>query len=398
MRERALGLVAVAAALAWVAGSARAAADPDVARAIERHDYPRAAGLLRAEVDRSPGDETARFKLAEVLAWSKDYDAALAEYDRLLLDHPSNVDYVFGKAQVLTWDARLAEAAAELERARSLAPDYEDVWRLELTVLERGDAARARELRSAAAQRFPQAQWWRTPAPDPPAGPATQLTAGTVHESLSTDAPDWQRVFVRVDHRRDAGSLYAALSHDQRFGLSDVSLGGGADWRLSAKWSAGVDVGWAPDADFMPRIAVSGRALRSLAHGWETEFRLGHRSYRDARVATAGVGFGRYFGDFRAAYRVDLTELDGAATSAARTATLNYYRSPRTRFNLSVVTGQEADAVGPDTVLRTDVRGFTAGGRHTLGGRLGLSWWLGSERQGDFYRRDYVGVSVIAGL
>jgi YaiO family outer membrane protein len=398
MRERALGLLAVVAALAWVTGSARAAVGPDVTRAIEQHDYARAAELLRAEVDRSPDDETVRFKLAEVLAWSKHYDAALAEYDRLLHDHPSNVDYVLGKAQVLTWDARLAEAAAELERARSLAPGYEDVWRLELTVLERGDAARARELRAAAAQRFPQARWWRTPAADPPAGPATQLTAGTEHESLSTNVPDWQRVFVQVDHRRDAGSLYAALSRDQRFGFSDVSLAGGADWGLSARWSAGVDVGWAPGAHFMPRIAVSGRALRSLANGWETEFRLGHRDYRDARVATAGVGFGRYFGDFRAAYRVDLTELDGAASSAAQSVTLNYYRSPRTRFNFSVVAGQEADAVGPDTVLRTDVRGFTVGGRHTLGGHLGLSWWLGSERQGDLYRRDYVGVSVIAGL
>jgi YaiO family outer membrane protein len=391
----------VSAALWALAGGAHADADANVDRAIERSDYATASQYLRAELDRSPGDEAARFKLAQVLAWSRDYGGAIAEYDTLIDARPRNVDYIFGKAQALSWDRRDAEALTELERARSLAPDYEDVWRLELAILERGDdAGRRDQLRDAAARRFPQARWWQAterPASGP-AAPALKLTAGTVHEALSTSAPDWQRLFVEVDRRRDAGGLHAGVGRDERFGLRDVTLDGGADWRISARWSTGVDLALGPDADFMPRTAASMWALRSLRDGWETEFRVGHRTYGEASVTSTGLGFSRYFGDFRAAYRVDFAELDGATTSAAQSVTLNYYRSPRTDFRLTFVTGQEAEAVGPGAVLRTDVSGFSAGARHPLGERFGLSWWLGSQRQGTLYRRKYVGVSLTAGL
>jgi YaiO family outer membrane protein len=390
----------VAAAL-WSLAGATYAADADVARAIERHDYAAASHYLRAELEGSPDDEAARFKLAQVLAWSKDYGDAIAEYDTLIAARPDNVDYIFGKAQTLSWDRRDAEALTELERARSLAPDYEDVWRLELAVLERGnDVVRRNQLRDDAARRFPQARWWQAaerPADDR-AAPVTQLTTGTVRETLSTNAPDWQRLFVQVDHRRAAGGVHGGVSRDERFGLRDVTLDGGADWRISARWSTGVDLAFGSDTAFMPRTAASAWALRSLQDGWETEFRLARRTYSEAHVTSAGLGFSRYFGDFRAAYRVDFAELDGATTSAAQSVTLNYYRSPRTDFRLTFVTGQEADAVGPGAVLRTDISGFSAGARHPLGERFGLSWWLGSQRQGTLYRRKYVGISFTAGL
>jgi YaiO family outer membrane protein len=396
-RTALLGLVAFS-ALAPVAWGAPGS---DVAAAIERQDYARAARELRVQLAATPDDVDARFTLARVLGWSGDYAGALAEYDALLAGAPANVDYVFGRAQVLIWTAHDEEAVRELDRARALAPQYEDVWRLEQTVLERGgDRVRLATFRDEAARQFPGAVWWKAAqrSPEAPLGPATQLTAGTVHESLSNGAADWSSLFVQVDHRRANGNVHARVSRDERFGLSDATVNAGADWRLAPRWSAGADVGLGADADFAPRSAVSGWGLRSFPQGWETEFRLAQRTYSETRVTSTAFGLGRYFGNFRAAYRVDLAQLDGDASATTHSATLNYYRSAKLQFNVSLVGGQEAESVGPAEVLRTDVRGFTVGARHALGGRLRLSWWAGAHRQGDLYRRRYVGLSVTAGL
>jgi YaiO family outer membrane protein len=390
----------VLAALPTLAPIAWGAPGADVGAAIERQDYSRAAAELHTQLAATPGDSDARFTLARVLGWSGDYAGALTEYEALLAVEPQNVDYVFGKAQVLNWSARYEEALVELDRARSLAPQYEDVWRLEQTVLERSaDRERLAAFREAAARQFPDAGWWQAARPTPePLGRATQLTAGTVHESLSNGAPDWSSLFVQVDHRRANGNVHARVSREERFGLRDVTVSAGADWRLAPRWNAGVDVGFGADADFAPRSASSGWALRSFPQGWETEFRLAQRDYSETRVRSTALGVGRYFGKFRAAYRVDLAQLDGDASATTHSATLNYYRSENLQFDMSLVGGQEAESVGPAEVLRTDVRGFTVGARHALGGRLRLSWWAGTHRQGDFYRRRYVGVSITAGL
>jgi YaiO family outer membrane protein len=403
MSTKVSSAIAVCAALwllALCAGAAESA-DADVAAAIERQDYAAAAKLLRGQLASGPEDQAVRFTLARVLAWSGDYDGAISEYDALLAASPADVDYSFGRAQALAWAGRDEAALDEVARARALAPDYEDVWRLELSLLERDAAASSQlqQFREQAARRFPSSDWWREPEARAPADVPTQLTAGAVQQSLSTSAPDWSTRFIQVSHRRQSGgSLYATITQEGRFGEHDSVLVGGGDWKASEHWTVGAELGLAPQADFVPRHAATVWALRALPRGWETELRLRYRDYSDATVTMTGFTFARYFGDFRAAYGLDLAELDGEATSAAHSATLNYYRSARTQFNFSVVEGQEAESTGPHEVLRTDVSGFAAGGKQALGERWSLAWWVGSTRQGDLYRRRYVGIALTAGL
>jgi YaiO family outer membrane protein len=110
------------------------------------------------------------------------------------------------------------------------------------------------------------------------------------------------------------------------------------------------------------------------------------------------LNIARYFGDFRVAYAVDFARLRGDSTTAAHSAAVTYYASARTQLTANIAVGEEAEAVAPGLVLRTDVRAVSVGGRHALDARWGASWWFGSHRQGDLYRRRYVGVSVSRGL
>lgn len=59
-------------------------------------------------------EQQARLELARLLAYSKRYDEALAEYDRVLTADVANLEARLGKAQVLAWTGRTKEAATIL--------------------------------------------------------------------------------------------------------------------------------------------------------------------------------------------------------------------------------------------------------------------------------------------
>jgi hypothetical protein len=44
------------------------------------------------------------------------------------------------------------------------------------------------------------------------------------------------------------------------------------------------------------------------------------------------------------------------------------------------------------------VSNLTLTGNEAFSPRLSLGWWLGTHEQGDFYRRDYAGLSVRVGF
>lgn len=395
-------LFVVVCMLGLAAGPRVLAATDAITDAIEREDFATAEALLRAELGEAPDDESLRFELARVLAWAGNYTAALAEYDALATARPGNVDYALGRAQTYGWAGRDAAALAEIERARGLAPDYEAVWQLQFSLLRRGGSAlreRLDALRPEAAMRFPESDWWREQPLAEPIAARTELSVTGEHQSLSTNVDDWNSLAARVTRLRSSGeSYYGAVQVDERFGGSDTVLAGGFSLAATPEWTTGVDLALGPDAEFLPETALAGWASRPLANAWETTLRLRYRSYSSAVVTSAAGTAARYFGNFRAAYTLDFARLRGEETSLARIAALSYYHSDRVQLDLTLASGEEAEAIAPGNVLRTDVSAVTIGTRLRISERWQINAWLGTQRQGDLYRRKFLGVSLATGL
>ena len=337
-----------------------------------------------------------RFECARRLAQDGQFEAALREYRELGERYPDNVDYLFGEAQVRFWSGDPEGALRLLPRARRLAPHYEAVWQLEQQVLaayDGPDAGSRREaFRSDALQRFPGAAWLR----GEPARPAASLSwaIGMNVDTLDNGAQDWRHLHAGIDRRSPAGHVLSlAVSEHRRFGLADSELAVGGSLELPADWHVHATLGTSRNAEFLPETTIATGVARALEHGWVLGADFRQRRYANNTVDTSGVNVQRYFGRFRAAWQLQNTRLD-SASSIVQVATVDFFPDSGSRYGLTVAAGDEVEIVAPGQLLEMDVSAVTLSGTHPLNQRFEIGWRVGTHRQGSFYRRNTIGLSI----
>lgn len=321
---------------------------------------------------------------------------ALSKLDALRAEFPHDVDYVLARAQILSQSQRDTEALEELSIATTLAPDYEDVWQLRFRLLDRSTSESAIAQRAAleteAARRFPKATWWQTRL----AREASEwmLLIGAGHENLSNGLPGWDSQFVEIHFEEDAYRRYRLrLGRDVRYAEADISIGLGAERSWESGWFAGLDAASSRSPAYQPELGYSGHLGKTLSDGWVVDLRYRQRAYTSTRVGTVVGTIEKYYGDYRFAYGLGWSRLQGTASFANHVATVNWYYGDRANIGLSVSTGNEAESLENGQVLETSVRGITLSGRREITRRVGLQWWLGLHDQGDYYRRRFVGLA-----
>lgn len=364
--------------------------DPDT-------DTDSARDALESALEQNPANTDLRYQLARLLAQTGETAAALAEYDALLARFPDNADWLLGRAQMLSRQGRLPEALEATSSALALAPDYEDVWRLHFQLAQRsGNAELAASVRADSAARFPNAAWWQVP--DPPTVYSRWLSLSYGGDQLSNGAPDWQQQTLRIDWQHGAATWFGEIASAERFDASDETLIVGASWQALPEWRLGGGIAATGDADFAPERELTLEGFRSWRDAWGSEFRYRRREYAAATVSSYAFTGDKYIANFRIAYRLDYSWLHGADSSLGHSLMLNWYPRERRSFGLTLGAGEEIETIGIDQLLRTSVSSLTLTGREMLSSRLELSWWLGSHEQGDYYRRDYAGLSVRIGF
>jgi YaiO family outer membrane protein len=353
--------------------------------------------LPRAQAQESP-TPSQRYELARTFAGSDGVEAALAEYDALLEEFPNDVDYLLGRAQMQARLGRTAAAIETTERALTLAPGYEDVWQLRLQLAQRaGDDAAVVALRAEVAARFPDASWWQA-APAPPEY-RRWFSTGSGADHLSNGAPDWSRQFLRLDWETgESAALFAELSRSERFDERDSSAYVGGTWDALPHWQLGAALAGTEEPRFLPERELSFDATRAWTHGWGTALGVRQRDYVTGDVRSYSFTGEKYFSDYRVAYRVDHSRQSGADSALTHALTLTWYPNDKRSLGVTLGSGEEIEIIGLDQLLRTSVDNITLTGNEKLSGRLALSWWLGTHEQGDFYRRDYAGLSIRIGL
>jgi len=319
-------------------------------------------------------DPAAQFALAQSQLRDGQYAQALATFSSLHQEYPDDVDYAFGRGQALARLGRDTEALEQLERALALAPDYEDIRRERQNVLAR--------LSAGSEERY---RWL--------------LTIGAGVDTLSNGLPGWNNQFAELQYEHDDRQRYAVgVSRDARNSVGDLSTSIRGDFSFASAWYAGANISIASSPVFQPKTGVSLHAGRKLGDGWSATLRYRHRDYESATVSSFAGGAEYYFADFRVAYEITASRLQGASGFASHVLTGNWFYSDQSSVGITVGGGSEAESIGPNQVLETDVNSASLSGRHQFTKRLGLQWWAGIHDQGDFYRRRFLGMAVSIGL
>jgi len=376
----------LAAALMLLASSLLPAADAAQVRAM---DLP----SLEAHVASSPDDTDARYALARAYAQAGRFTEADAEYDRLLDRNANDVDWLLGKAQALLARERPREAIPLLQRARSVAPAYEDLWRSEAAALEAaGDTRAALELLDAAATQFPQSPW-------PAARRAnlrearllqagTRLSTSAAYENLSGSGSSWRSLAIVLDGLVAARTRAAGgLAIEERYGKRDEQLAIGVAHRLSGIWAMELGGELTPDAELLAKRAVRLETSRPLGRAASGGLRYRHSTY-DTVTVSALSAYAEYgLRAYRFGYTLTATkptDIDATLGHALRFA-----RDYGTGSSVSLLfaRGDEAETVAPGQVLVTLATSVVLYGVHWRSAAWGLSWSCGWTEQGELYER-----------
>lgn len=368
-------MIRLALPLALALACANAAADLSTAeRQVREQRLDDARATLEAHLARQPTDSEARFLLARVLTWQGQPHRALPLYEELLASQPGNADYLLGQGQAFLSAGSPQQALESLERAARLAPEYEDVQQ----AIQQARAA------------------LRVPATDsavpasPPAQRRHELELSARQDWLDRGLDNWRN--QRLDYvstQPQGPGWYGALLREQRFGEWDEGAELGAVIPLDANWTLQPEAGYQPSPYFLPQWHADLRLQRRLPDGYLGALSLRRTEYEATRVDRLALSTERYWGNWRAGYTLNLTEVANAGTPVGHDFALDHYYDGLSHAGVRLTLGEE-EAVEEQQVITSDVRATSLQGRHWLSARWAVSWAAGYHRQGDYYDRHWL--------
>jgi YaiO family outer membrane protein len=213
------------------------------------------------------------------------------------------------------------------------------------------------------------------------------LDAGYARDGLSGDRDDWEEMRVRAT--RVAGvrrSTFAEGRASRRFGVTDVEGRTGIAFPVGAGSVVEVEASASPGAVVLPGWSLGGHIQTPLGAGWSIGGGARHASYREGGATVTSTIIERYFGDFRAAYRLSVGLLDGERAPGHQLAA-SWYRGDGSSLNGSVSLGREIERSGADALLVTRASSVSFWGMQRITDRVGLTFGAGFHRLHDLHDR-----------
>ncbi|SDL69669.1 outer membrane protein, YaiO family [Franzmannia pantelleriensis] len=215
------------------------------------------------------------------------------------------------------------------------------------------------------------------------------------YDSLDSGFDDWQTQRLDLQSTRPGDTTwYGAALRERRFGTWDEGLELGAAVPLDDNWVLQPEVGRTFGADFLPEWYADLRLQRRLPQGFVGSASLRRTRYDASRVDRLALGAERYWGNWRAAYTLNVSDVQGAGNPVGHAVALDRYYQERSVIGVRASVGREEEGLPGGRVVTSDVTALAVRGRHWLDDDWAVSWELGSLSQGDLYDRHGIQLGV----
>lgn len=370
--------------------------------AADQKQWDEAEAYLRMWLRDHSEHEEALFLLARVLSWQEKFAESIDVYETLLRKSPGNADYLLGMAQVRFWQNLPDQAASLLYQAVKKAPHYQAVWELLVRSLyASGDSARAEKTQREAAILFPHVNWQQfsppppaeklaaTSIPVPTQSAHSNFETGGSYENLDRNFASWNSAYIGGFRSFGPRSnIYGRASQVQRFDMQDVAIMGGLTRPLTERWTLGVEADYNPAHHFLPQWALQGSAHFRMDHGFGALFNFRHAGYSLLDTDTGSIGLERYWGNFRIAYTLYISQLQSAPEPTfSHLGQIAYFYSDRNQVGIAIGGGQQVMLLGPGRLLNADVESYALLGQHWVTQKWALVYDISLNVQGTAYTR-----------
>lgn len=225
--------------------------------------------------------------------------------------------------------------------------------------------------------------------PVPPGPRQTEIEFGAMPQHLTGDQPDWREYYLDFSRRfGERKTLYGSLRETKRFGRSDTQGVLGGYHPLGARLTGVLEAGASPTHHVLPQWWLLGQLEFNLGAGWGAHAGMRHTEYDAAVINMGALTLERYIGNFRAAYTLYESWLQGSGAATAHRVALSYHYRDENQVGIALAHGREAENVGPPRgVLTSDVSSWAIFGRHWFTRDLAVGFEALQHRQGDLYTR-----------
>jgi len=365
-------------------------------RAIENKNFTQAEIILTDHLKHSTKDNEARFLLARVFSWQNKWNDALAQFDSLLQNKPDSADLLLARANTLEWMGLRKQALVDLARARELSPDYSEIWRTEIIILQRDNTPASRSkaisLIKQAKEKFPAGDWDKLIAVEKKVinqrnSYAAEFIYG--YDKLTNNRSPWSTRTVKLS-RITPDKHYANVQLDsiERFDLKDWQLGGSYALPLSRSWSFYTAATYSPTHQVLANRMLDTNLSKSFKNGTTLSGGISNARYNQTSSQQIHLGGEHYWSVFRVAYTYRRINVLNAGTGVNHNIQSNYYYSPVDMVGISAATGKDVEFDGTANPPISDVRTYSIYGYHMFKPRWSLIYSVFYHHQGDFYNRN----------
>ena len=219
--------------------------------------------------------------------------------------------------------------------------------------------------------------------------PMREVELGLTHDTLGRGYANWDSSYLdAVHHMGKHQSVYGEVRRANRFGSVDREISGGYYHPLSENWITLIEASLSSTHQFLPQKSALFQLQRTFEGGWDIQAGVRRSVYNVSTSNMLIMGGERYWDNYRAAYKLFLSKLQGAGSASSHNIELSYYFASRSYLTFSMAYGRQVESLGPNLgVMTNNVTTFVLHGRHWLDASWAISYEALTEKQGNIYTR-----------